>query len=154
MTSMVLFALPKLIVNPINVRRGWNSNIDKVAPKMMLSGWGMQFYFPGKVTWSTKGIIFRNPPSYRIYNPTPAQIQARITLGSTARSLRGHTGKAPLAQPGKRLPAGTVVPRPAAEIQAALKAKSYGAVYKYGYHRGPHTLEELEEMAKQIAALK
>ena len=148
MTSMVLFALPKLIVNPVNVRRGWNSNIDKEAPKTLLSAYGMQIYFPGRVTWSTKPVHLRNPPTYRIFNPTSAQIQARITLGDTAKSLAGTKGKAPLGQPGRKLPAGTVLPKVAAEIQSRLKGKSYGAVYKGGYHRGPHTLEELKAMAR------
>ncbi len=151
---MVLFALPKLIVNPVNVRRGWNANIDKKAPEMLLSAYGMQLYFPGRVTWSTKPIHLRNPPTYRIFNPTPAQIQARITLGETAKSLRGTTGKASLPQPGRRLPAGTVLPKIAVEIQSRLKGKSYGAVYKYGYHRGPHTLEELKEMLTKAATAK
>ncbi len=153
MTSMVLFALPKLIVNPVNVRRGWNSNIDEVAPKMMLSAYGMQIYFPGKVIWSTKAIHLRNPPSYRIYNPTPAQIQARIALGKAARGHRGAKGLLPLGEAGKRLPKGATVPAVAALIQPELKRKTYGAVYKGGYHRGPHTLEELETMASGLPTL-
>ena len=148
---MVLFALPKLIVDPVNVRRGWNSNLEEKPPKMLLSAYGMQIYFPGRVTWSTKPVIIRNPPTYRIFNPTPAQLQARIRLGETARELRGTKGKAQLAEPGKRLPAGAVVPKVAAEIQARLKRATYGAKYKYGYHRGPHTLEELKEMSTKAA---
>ncbi len=146
---MVLVAMQKLVVSPEVIRRGWSDAIDGKAPKLMLSAYGMQFLFPGKITWTQKPYILRNPPTWRIYNPTPAQIEARITLGDTARGLRGHTGKAPLGSAGKRMPAGTIVPRPAAEIQATLKGRTYtGRIsdVRHHYHRGPHTLEELKQM--------
>jgi len=147
---MVLVAMQKLVVSPTVVRRGWNQLFEEKAPKLLLSAYGMQFYFPGGVTWTQKPYILRNPPAFRIFNPTPAQIEARIALGRTAKSLQGQTGKASLRYSGKRMPAGTIVPKPAALIQEQLRGQHYSAYtrdrVRHNYHRGPHTLDDLMKM--------
>jgi len=76
----------------------------------------------GGITWSTKPIIIKNAPR-TIWYPTDRQAAVRYVFGMTAINTQGITGKAALHYDGRKVPKGTIVPRPAAVIQAYLKGK-------------------------------
>jgi hypothetical protein len=149
---MVMVVLPKLGAKAKDHPRGWNEKIDRVRPELLVE-WGVQVYDAGKITWSRKRMIIRNPPTYRIFNPSIGLLKAKIQLGDTAHSLKGTKGFERLPYDGRRVPAGTRVPKIAAEIQKALKGKATGyAVGREFYHRGPHTLAELKAMLGEFQA--
>ena len=63
----------------------------KTVARWQIGGRAFQFYAPGGMWWSKKGIIARKAP-YTIDNPHPGQIETRIHFGEIARKYEGAKG--------------------------------------------------------------
>jgi len=164
MTSMVLVALPKLAVRLDTLGRGRSPAHPTVN---LLSIYGMQAYFKGRVTWSTKDLIIRNPPLQSILNPTEQQKAIRYLFGYYAHNWQNYQGQvniiqqngkkfATLSKQGRKLPQGAVAPVVAAVIQAKMKGtvkvrpETEAEAIRKGYRKGYHTYEEFEEAARKL----
>jgi hypothetical protein len=127
----------------------------------------MQAYFKGRVTWSTKDLIIRNPPLQSILNPTEQQKAIRYLFGYYAHNWQNYQGQvniiqqngkkfANLPKPGRKLPQGAVAPVVAAVIQAKMKGQvkvrpeTEAEGIRKGYRKGYHTFEEFEEAARKL----
>ena len=106
---MVLVSVSKIVA----------ANMMGVAiPRSQLVYYGMQMYFRGRMTWSTKVVIFRNP-AYHVIDPIGAGASRwrvwTVLFGTLAsREARGTKGKQPAPYPGRKVNAGTMLPAPAA----------------------------------------
>jgi len=130
---MVLVPVAKFTVPLKTLARGTS---DAHKNKNLLSIYGMQLFFKGGITWSTKDFIIRNPPLPSILDPTERQMAIRYAFGYIAHHYQDKasavgitipSGKklVPLPQQGRKLPGGAKVPVVAAVIQAAMKNKVY-----------------------------
>ncbi|MCG2893101.1 MAG: hypothetical protein L7H00_06155 [Vulcanisaeta sp.] len=167
---MVLVPVAKFTVPLKTLARG-TSNAHK--NKNLLSIYGMQLFFKGGITWSTKDFIIRNPPLPSILDPTERQKAIRYAFGYIAHhyqekaSAVGITvpseGKklVKLPQQGRKLPGGAEVPVVAAVIQAAMKNRIYtvepekrDTYYKELRHSYKRTWHSYKDFASAYELLK
>ena len=139
----------------------------------LLNVYGLQVYFKGKMAWSTKDFIIRNPPRQSILNPTEYQKAIRYMFGYIARNWQNYTnlpglnifhqnGKVygNLKYKGRKLPQGAVAPAVAAVIQAKfkeaeikLRSETEAQEIRKKYRKGWHTYEEFAEALTKSTAI-
>ena len=138
------------------------------VPRFQLVNIGMQLYARGRMTWSTKTIILRNP-AYHTIDPIGAGAARwrvwTVLFGSLAhREALGTRGKEAAPYPGRKVSAGTMLPAPAAlmmrrareiyrMVEARLPARK--ATYdpargRYVSRRTPKTLEAARAEAEAM----
>jgi len=103
---------------------------------------GLQIYAPGRMFWSKKAIITRNPP-YTIESPHLGQVQVRIQFGEIASTVKGQHG----FRMGLPLAAATVKERLKGwKAPDRMAPEEYPSKLKHTIH----TVEELKRMEREM----
>ena len=162
---MTLVALNK--ITAINV-------MGAAVPRSQLVFVGMQMYFRGKMNWSTKAIILRNPPHHVIDPVGAGAARWRAWTYIFGRLAQAYTrlvrGKVMAERAGRKVLPGTNLPAPAG-IMMVLAHEVYRAiegrlperkrtfdvefyeryhVVKYRSRRSPRTLDVAAEQLRAM----